>query len=227
MGKIIAVEGIDGSGKGTQSNLLCERLINNGLTCELISFPQYEKNFFGQEVGKYLNGEFGDIDTVDPHFASILYAGDRFESLERIGELISKSDFVICDRYTPSNIAHQSAKVSKSKRPQFQKWISKLEYGVFGLPEPDAVILLDMDPIFSMRLVKKKQKRNYTNKSHDIHEENFEYLTRVRNTYLQLSEQTNWVTVSCLNGKSLRNIEDIQGEIWHEILSKFPSGFLN
>lgn len=225
MGKIIAFEGIDGSGKGTHSALLFDHLVKQNFKCELISFPEYERHFFGREVGKYLNGDFGDIDVVDPKFSSVLYAGDRFESNEHIRTLLPKTDFIICDRYTPSNIAHQSAKVRKDQQLELQQWITTLEYSVFKIPEPDLVILLDIDPVISMNLIKKKKERNYTKKSHDIHEEDLNYLIRVRDIYLELSGRENWLVVNSVDKGVLRTIDDIQEEIWQKINREHRASF--
>ena len=108
---LVAIEGIDGSGKGTQANLLRDALTQQGTSCGLIAFPRYDATMFGRTIGRYLNGEFGDLQAAGPHFAALLYAGDRFESLPLIQSEIKSRDVLLFDRYVPSNLAHQAAKL--------------------------------------------------------------------------------------------------------------------
>lgn len=209
MGRIIAVEGIDGSGKGTQSKLVHSRLIELGYSAEFRSYPQYEQSFFGREVGSFLNGEFGTLDQVHPKLAALLYAGDRFESASKLSQEQSQFDFIICDRYTPSNIAHQSAKISNLReRIDFENWVYELENKVFSIPMADDVVLLDVDPQICGDLIEKKDTRSYTNEKRDLHESDMDYLRSVREAYLGLAAKNNWIVIECIvDGQLLAKID--------------------
>ncbi len=215
MGKLISIEGIDGSGKNTQTQLLVNNLRELGFSVATISFPQYQSNFFGKEVGNYLNGKIGGLDEIHPKLAAMLYAGDRFESKSTILNLIEQNDFLICDRYTPSNIAHQSAKFSnEQEKLEFINWLSALEYEIYGLPKPTANIFLNVPPYFSDRLVELKEKRSYTNKTKDLHEENKEYLLNVYGQFLKLATtENNWYVIECVNDSQLRSVDSIASEL--------------
>jgi dTMP kinase len=220
---LIAIEGIDGSGKGTQAKQLHERLQKSGLQSELISFPRYSETHFGQTIGRFLNGEFGQLDQVDPHLAATLYAADRFESLEMLTDLLASGDVVVSDRYVPSNIAHQGAKRAGEARQQLVDWISKVEYGVFNLPQADLVIHLDLPAETAQELIARKSKRDYTDKAADLQEADRDYLSAVRQAYLDLaSTEDNWQTVSLLDGERLRTIEEVADDIFERVLPLIP-----
>src|SRR5258708_33214335 len=140
-GKLIALEGIDGSGKRTQLELLAGAFNARGLAGYRISFPRYE-SFFGKLVGRYLNGGFGALNAVDPHLSALLYAGDRFETKAEIEAALSAGKTVLADRYIGSNMAHQSARVTPEQRAEFLEWLKRLEYGLYALPQEDLVIYL-------------------------------------------------------------------------------------
>src|SRR5579863_6138881 len=140
-GKLIALEGIDGSGKRTQLDLLARELDARGLATFRISFPRYE-SFYGKLVGRYLNGEFGPLEAVDPHLSALLYAGDRLEAKPEIEAALLSGKYVLADRYIASNLAHQSARVSLDHREEFVKWLKRLEYALYSLPAEDLVIYL-------------------------------------------------------------------------------------
>jgi dTMP kinase len=214
---LIAIEGIDGSGKGTQAGLLLDRARREGATAELLAFPMYEQSFFGAEIGRYLNGEFGDVWSVHPRLAATLYAGDRFENRERLWRLRGELDLVICDRYTPSNQAHQSVKLPEHERPAFFAWLDALEHEVFGIPRPDLVVFLDLPPEVAAALIQRKSARSYTEQKADIHEVDAEYLRSVHTAYHQLSQRPGWVTISCMAGGGVRPLPEIHEEIWAEI----------
>jgi len=141
---LIAIEGIDGSGKGTQAGRLHQKCQEQGVTSSLIGFPRYDQTLFGKSIGDFLNGRFGQLDEVNPFLASLLYAGDRFESRDHISKMISSNQVVIFDRYIPSNIAHQGAKLSGEERAEFIQWIEQIEYEIYNMPRLDLAILLDL-----------------------------------------------------------------------------------
>jgi dTMP kinase len=217
---LIAIEGIDGSGKGTQAALLHERLLRNQGRAHLLSFPRYEATFFGRAVGRFLNGEFGSLHDVHPFLAALLFAGDRFESRQLVLEAAQENEILIFDRYVSSNVAHQAAKLQGRLRAELIQAVEELEYGIYQLPRPDLVILLDLPADQAQRHVALKAARSYTDKAADLHEADAGYLNAVREVYLQqaLAAQ-NWQTIDCTQGGTMRSIEDIGDEIWRTVMS--------
>jgi len=208
-GKLITIEGIDGSGKGTQAKMLCEKLLDNSIPAKLYSFPSYENTFFGKEVGAFLRGEFGSIESVHPKLASILFAGDRFEKKHEIQADLNDGIIVICDRYVDSNIAHQCAKLPSNNRYEFCSWLEDLEYNVFGMPKADIVLLLDVPLNISKEMVLKKAQRNYTDAKEDIHESAYGYLEEVFSMYLELGEKRGWHKIECIKNSKIREPAEI------------------
>ncbi|MFY9255721.1 MAG: thymidylate kinase [Fuerstiella sp.] len=216
---IIAIEGIDGAGKGTQSRQLVERLQAAGITAAGLQFPRYSETTFGGVIGDFLNGRFGDLDSVHPLLASVLYAGDRFESKQVLQQAIDQHDVVVLDRFTGSNLAHQCAKLDGDERTELMTWIDHVEHVVFGLPRPDMNVLIDISSNWSRELVGRKGARDYTESEADIQESNLPYLERVRACYLTIAaRRDDWCLVESLdeNGE-LRTISDINKEIFELI----------
>ncbi|WP_278465884.1 thymidylate kinase [Gimesia maris] len=215
MAVIIAIEGIDGSGKGTQAARLHARCQAEGIKTSLIGFPRYDQTLFGKSIGDFLNGRFGELDEVNPFLASLLYAGDRFESRSHILNTIETSDVVIFDRYIPSNVAHQGAKLSGVERSEFIEWIEQIEYAIYKMPRLNLAILLDLPADYAQKLIAEKQARSYTEKVADLQEADQTYLANVREVYLQLAEENqHWQKIQCLQKETLRSIEEISDEIW-------------
>ena len=217
---LIAFEGIDGSGKGTQASRLCERIRSNGKSCEIIAFPQYKQNSFGQVIGRFLDGEFGTLDKVHPQLAAALYAADRYETRQRIQANIDANDVVIFDRYTASNIAHQAAKLQGEKRQQLIDWIIEVESNVFDLPKLDLNILLEIPAEIAQQLVRKKAARDYTDQATDLHESDVNYLQSVRELYQTLADGDEWQTVAITTEGGLRSINEIADEVWNIVESR-------
>lgn len=197
---IIAFEGIDGSGKGTQACHFIDRLRGDGIDVSLMSFPRYRLTDFGKVVGEFLNGEFGALDQVHPKLAAIPYMLDRWQSLGEIESHLTLRRVLVFDRYVPSNIAHQCAKVAdEAKAIELAQWITRLEHNVLKLPIPDIVVHLDMPvQLAAQRMAQRDQGREYTEKVTDIHESDLTYLQRVRDWYdrAQLYAQyRHWVKV--------------------------------
>lgn len=218
---LIAIEGIDGSGKGTQAGLLMDKLKAAEIEAVLFSFPQYGHNPFGVGVGKYLNGDFGGMDEVAPELASLLYAGDRYVAKERIEELLKKHVTVVCDRYIDSNLAHQVARVPAEKQGALTAWIREIEYGIYQIPRPDLVFYLKMPVEKAIINVNEKMKRRYTDKKADLHEADPEYLQRTADVYKNLISNYNFrgVTIECMAvGGFVRSREDISQDIWNRLL---------
>ncbi|MFK7822465.1 MAG: dTMP kinase [Planctomycetaceae bacterium] len=218
-GKIIAIEGIDGSGKGTQSRRLVETLQSEGLTVTLLSFPRYSSTRFGAAIGEFLNGRFGDLDTVSPWLISVLYAGDRFESKAVIDEAVASNDLLLFDRYTSSNIAHQGAKVDATERDEIIRWIEEIEHNVFGLPRPDLNLLLDVSVETSQALIRKKAPRDYTDAAADLQESDVAYMSGVHACYQQLARRSDWQSIACETTDGVRSMDEIATEVREAIRS--------
>ncbi len=212
---LIAIEGIDGSGKGTQAARLCERLKSAGVSVQLLSFPRYDATRFGKAIGDFLNGRFGTLEAVHPMLASLLYAGDRLESREVLQTAMQSHEVVVLDRYMASNIAHQGAKLQGAERAELKAWVEAIEFDIYALPQPDLVILLDLPASVAQHLIAKKSARTYTDKAADLQEADGSYLAAVREVYRELAvDQPAWRIVSCLKQESLRSIEEIGEEIF-------------
>lgn len=218
-GKIVAFEGIDGSGKNTQSALLADKLHASGFDVFLMGFPCYTSTFFGKQVGRYLNGEFGSLQDVDPRLAAILYAGDRYEMKKSILDNLNDGKIVVIDRYVSSNIAHQAAKAPTEKQNDLVQWIEELEYKVFGLPKPDVHVLLNINATLSNELVLKKKARDYTDLKQDIHEEDGMYLGMVAKFYHKLASVREWEIIECIEDEQMREIPHIADEVYRKVIN--------
>lgn len=217
-GKFIVIEGIDGSGKRTQLDLLARALAHRGHDLSQVSFPNYG-GFFGKLVARFLNGEFGPLASVDPHFAALLYAGDRLESKPGIESTLAAGKILISDRYIASNLAHQGSRVPPAKRDEFLAWLRQLEYEIYGLPAEDLVIYLRVPVAHAHRLVASKNARDYTDKKHDIQESDLTHLEGASRVYDQLAQQPHWVRIECFDAArgGLRSPESIHNEIFASV----------
>jgi dTMP kinase len=198
-GKLIALEGIDGAGKRTQLQLLLRVLVQRGIPCLEMSFPRYER-FFGSMAARYLNGEFGPLSAVDPHFSALLYAGDRLEARPVIEAALHEGKIVLADRYVASNLAHQVARAAPEKRNEFLAWLRKLEYEIYALPAEDLVIYLRLPAAEGQFRVGRKAARGYTPLRHDLHEADGAHMAAAAQMYDLLAQQSNWAVVRCGNG---------------------------
>ncbi len=211
-GKFIAIEGIDGSGKRTQLELLARALQSRGVDCAQFSFPRYESSF-GKLVAQYLNGDFGPLAAVDAHLSALLYAGDRFESKAELETALNSGKTVLADRYVASNLAHQTARVVPEQRAEFLAWLRKLEYGLYGLPEEDLVIYLRLPLSEAHRLVGMKAAREYTSLQRDLQEADQKHLEQAASVYESLSKESNWVTVDCAADSGIMSVEKIHAAV--------------
>jgi dTMP kinase len=205
MGKLIVIEGTDGSGKATQLRLLLDYLHKNQIDCASFDFPQYGKTFFGDFAGRFLNGEFGHFSRINPYLASFPYAADRWQVKDKLWQALDNNKFVVCNRYTPS-VVYQAVKVKPAQRKTFLNWAETMEYEVFGIPKPSLVIFLYVPLIFAQILITKKNKRNYLKgKIKDQYEENLNYLQKVEDMYLAMVKNNkNWIKIDCIeNGEIL------------------------
>jgi dTMP kinase len=200
-GKLIVLEGIDGSGKHTQLEMLARAMRERGVAHTTIDFPRYD-GFFGKMVAQYLNGEFGTLTEVDAHFSALLFAGDRLENKKQLENFLDDGKLVLADRYVASNLAHQGARVAARKLTEFLRWLGRLEYGVYGLPREDLVIYLRLPATRAQKLVGKKNARRYTRRRRDLQEANLAHLQAATKIFELLARQQNWATVECLEGQS-------------------------
>ena len=215
-GKLIVLEGIDGSGKATQSALLEKKLKAEGKEVMHISFPDYDSDSSAL-VKMYLAGQFGkDPGDVNPYAASLFYAVDRFASYRtKWKDFYEKGGIVIADRYTTSNMVHQMTKYEEEKeRKDFLSWLEKTEYEELELPRPDLVILLDIPLSISENLVKERAKQGGTM---DIHEQHLDYLKKCHDAYQELVTMYGWQKIACAKDGSLRSMEDIAAEVEKEV----------
>jgi dTMP kinase len=203
--KLFVIEGLDGAGKSTQIKLLKDFLLNQGFTCEYLHFPRTESPYFGELVARFLRGEFGSINDVDPYLVAMLYAGDRMDASGMIRSWLNKGNIVILDRYTYSNIAYQCAKIADSdKQNELMEWILRLEFEHFGIPKPDLNIFLDVPFTFTETKLTTKRSgsdRDYLNGKTDIHESSLGFQRKVRDIYLRVAEKDNRLKVVDCNNK--------------------------
>ena len=213
-GKLIAVEGIDGSGKRTQVDLLTLTLKSRGHSVYSTGFPQYD-SWFGKMVGQFLNGDFGSLENVDPHFSALLYAGDRFESKFKLEAALDNGQIVLVDRYIGSNLAHQTARVPPAKRSEFLAWIEHLEYNIYGLPRESLILYLRVPPHEAQRLITLKAARSYTSAQKDLQEASFRHLQDAAEMYDSLSRSVPWATIQCFDAmqSAMREPEEIAMEV--------------
>lgn len=212
-GLLIAIEGIDGSGKHTQAKLLEHSLVASGYAVFATGFPQYD-SWFGNMVGKFLNGDFGPLESVDPRFTALLYAGDRFEAKSTIELALAEGKIVLIDRYVASNLAHQVARAPADKRAEFLRWIEHLEYSIYSLPRENLILYLRVPPSQAQKLIARKTERHYTSATHDIQEKSLGHLEDAAEMYDMLSRSRPWATIQCYDAGSdaLRLPEDIAEE---------------
>lgn len=222
-GKFIVIEGPDGTGKKTQTDLLISRFQANGIPHEMFDFPQYESTFFGKLVGRFLKGEFGGLKDVSPYLASLTYAGDRWQAGPSIRETLARGVNVIANRYFLSNVAHQAAKLPKDKREEFIAFLRELEYTVYGIPQEDLNIVLFIPAEISAHLIEQKQKRSYLGDvKKDIHEDDVGYQLEVASIYRDIPGTfRNIVGIDCTKRDgSLMTPEDIHEIVWREVTSR-------
>ena len=223
-GKLIVIDGIDGSGKATQAALLAKHLKRIGVPVRSIDFPRYEDNFFGTLIAECLRGEHGDFISLPPKIASVLYAADRFESRGQITDWLSKGYVVVSDRYTTSSQIHQVAKVRDRKEAkQLLAWLEEMEYGIFKLPRPDAVVYLDVPADVSWKLLQEvMQKKKYLKGKGDQAELNRVHQEHARKNALSIIRTNDtWVTVNCIKMNAMRSIEEIHQEIIERVTKRF------
>jgi dTMP kinase len=221
-GKLIVIDGTDGSGKKTQIALLRKRLIKEGHKVKVIDFPEYYKNFFGAFVGHCLKEQYYNWVNIHPKIASIAYAADRWESKEGIEKWFKKGYILLSNRYVSANQIHQGGKISNvKKRKDFLKWLDQMEYGVFKIPRPNVTIYLSLPLPAILKLIKDrnyKGARAYLGSKKDVHEKDKNFLKNSVKSGLWLAEtQKNWKKIECMKRGELRTLEDIHQEIYEKV----------
>ena len=216
MGKLIVIEGTDGSGKSTQFRLLTERLEREGRSFQRLVFPQYSEPSSAL-IRMYLGGEFGTHPSdVNAYAASAFYAVDRYASYKKVwGEYYAQGGLIVSDRYTTSNAVHQASKEPDESRGAFLKWLYEFEYDRLGLPRPDLILYLDVPTDFTEKLMRSREAA--TNTHADIHEQDLDYLATCRRTGKAAAEFYGWTVIECVRDGAMRSIEDIHKEICRHV----------
>jgi len=205
--KLIVIEGLDGAGKSTQIGMLRDWFADKKLQCRYLHFPRTDAPYFGELIARFLRGEYGDINNVDPYLVAMLYAGDRKDAAPLIETWLSEKYFVILDRYTYSNIAYQCAKSESGKAAEaLKEWILKLEFDHFGIPRPDINIFLDVPFRFTEQKLTDHRlgdDRTYLRGNRDIHESSLDFQRKVRDTYLNVAlTDESLQVISCQDERS-------------------------
>lgn len=204
-GKFVVIDGLDGSGKKTQLDLLVDYCRKNKIKTETVDFPQYYKTFFGRLVARYLKGEFGSLEQTNPYLAALTYAGDRWQAKPVMEKALEQGKLLLANRYTSSAFTFMAAKfIKKSEQNKIIHWLDKLEHEIYGIPKEDLLIYLSVPLNLSQELVLKKGKRKYMGNKNkrDIHEIDLSYLKRVEEIYLSLLDRfDHWIKIDCLDKK--------------------------
>ncbi len=216
MGKLIVIEGTDGSGKSTQFRLITQRLEEEKVDFRKIVFPRYNQPSSAL-IKMYLGGEFGSNPSdVNGYAASAFYAVDRFASYKQDwGKFYEDGGLILSDRYTTSNAVHQTVKQPESEQPEFLRWLYEFEYDKLGLPRPDLTIYLDVPTDFTERLLRHREAD--TNTQADIHEKDMQYLASCRRSGKAAAQFYNWTVIQCVKDGAMRSIEDIHEEIYRKV----------
>lgn len=213
---LIVIDGIDGSGKTTQTNLLVKRLKQQGYKACSFDFPQYDQNFFGHIVGQYLHGQFGSTQKISPYLSSILYAADRWETKQKIEHKLNQGYIVVLNRYVPSSKIHQASKLKTAcAQNKYLKWLDKLEYEIFKIPKPDLVLFLHLPIDIVCDLINKRGRQK------DEHERDVRHLSEALAMAQKLAGiYKHWYRVDCSNNQQILSRKDISEKIWQIIKKK-------
>lgn len=216
-GKLIVLEGIDGSGKSSQYRRLCKRMEKDGIEYNHIVFPRYDKDSSAL-IRLYLSGQFGsNPNDVNPYAASTFYAVDRYASYkDDWGKIYEEGGLFLSDRYTTSNAVHQGSKLSDSELPVFFEWLSDFEHSKIGLPKPDLVIYLDVN--ISLSLERMQRRQSGTGMKADIHEKDIDYLQRCLRTADKAADYYGWVRIPFMKNGLERDVDEKNDEIYKLIL---------
>jgi dTMP kinase len=216
MGKLICIEGGDGSGKETQTGRLFQRLLDDRYKILKVEYPNYASESSAL-VKMYLNGDFGSRpEDVSPYIASTFYALDRYASYKKEWErFYQDGGIVLADRYTTANMIHQASKImDEVQREEFLQWLHHFEFQLLGLPEPDCVIFLDVPPQYSAKLIRERKNKITGKADKDIHEKDSGYMEQAYKSSLWVAQKYNWNRIACVEGERIRSIEEIHEEVY-------------
>lgn len=218
MGKLIVIEGTDSSGKETQTNRLFNKLLETGIECRKISFPNYNSDA-SAPVKMYLSGHFGkEAGKINPYPVSTMFAIDRYASYkEDWGREYENGKLIIADRYTTSNIVHQASKLLDTEKDTYINWLEDLEYNKMELPRPQMVIFLNMPTEKAIELMKNRNNKITGEEKKDIHEKDEDYLKKSYLNACEISKKLNWTEISCVDGERIKTIEEISEEIYIKV----------
>ena len=216
MGKLIVIEGTDGSGKSTQFRLLTDRLESEQVKFQKLVFPQYSEPSSAL-IRMYLGGEFGNSPSdVNAYAASAFYSVDRYASYRKVwGKWYEEGGLVVSDRYTTSNAVHQASKEPEERREDFLNWLYDFEYNKLGLPRPDLVIYLDVPTDFTEKMLRHRETETHTQA--DIHEQDMQYLATCRRMGRAAAAHYGWTVIRCVRDGAMRSMEDIHEEIYRHV----------
>ena len=215
---LIVIEGVDGSGKQTHTELLLKKLSSNKDVLK-IQFPDYNSNSSAL-VKMYLAGEFGTKpDDVNPYVASSFYAVDRAASyLKNWKTVLEQGTIILADRYTTSNAIHQASKLCGAEQESFLSWLFDYEYNLLKLPKPNLVVFLDMPPEYGLELTKSRENKFTGEQAKDIHEKDEAYLRNSYMTALKVANKYGWNIIKCVNNGKIRSIEEINNEVYNLVV---------
>ncbi len=219
---LIAIDGVDASGKQTHTNLLYERLKREGIRVRQISFPMY-KSPSSEVVKMYLSGQFGEKpEDVDAYAASTFFALDRYATYRADwGSDYESGTVILADRYVSSNMIHQAGKISdRAQKDRFLDWIYEFEYGVYHLPKPDAEIFLDMPVVHALELMKNRTNKINGEAQKDIHERDAHFLQASYENALYVAKKYHWLKINCVENGAVRPFEEISEEIYRAVIEK-------
>ncbi len=216
MGKLIVIEGTDGSGKSTQFKLLTQHLEQQGKVFQKLVFPQYQEESSAL-IRMYLGGQFGTRPSdVNAYAASAFYAVDRYASYKKVwGQWYEDGGLIVSDRYTTSNAVHQASKEPEEARGEFLKWLYEFEHEKLGLPRPDLTIYLDVPTDFTEKLMRRREADTHTQA--DIHEQDMAYLATCRRMGKAAARFYGWTVIECVRDGEMRSVEDIHNEICRHV----------
>ncbi len=216
MGKLIVIDGTDGSGKQTQMELLENKLKEENIDYRKVSFPNYDSES-SSLVKMYLSGEFGnDAQEISPYIASTFYAADRYATYKKdLEEYYENGGLILADRYTTANMVHQAGKIKdEEERKKFLNWLYDLEFNIYKIPMPTKVFFLNMPPEYALKLIEHRKNKFSGEEKKDIHERSKNHIQDSYNAACKVAKDYNWCEINCINNGEIRTREEISEEIF-------------